>query len=377
MSPPAIWVLLHDLGRSGVPVALERMVRWQACTEAASGSIHVVAGRDGPLHEALARSAATVTAIEPATGRRGPTQAMLAASQLAGRPVGTAAHAAWCRQQVRKLPRPDIVLVQGSGAWPLATALAPAFGGARLVLHLHELELGIERAGVTDLEAMVSMPDLVLGVSGPVEDLAVRLGASPDRVHRISGSVDAPPDGWDGPLPAVRDPGAVASVGETSWRKGADRALAAAHALGRQRPGLRWTWVGEAAPSAWQFAVGAADALARVPATADPWATVAGSAALVIPSREDPLPLVAVEAGARGVPVVAARTGGLPELLADDRGLLVDGDDLDALVAAVSTCLDDPDAARQRAERLRTHVRQEHATDVVGPRWLAAVVGSP
>jgi glycosyltransferase involved in cell wall biosynthesis len=85
--------------------------------------------------------------------------------------------------------------------------------------------------------------------------------------------------------------------------------------------------------------------------------------------------LVALEAGAGGVPVVATRTGGLVDLLAGGRGLLVDQGDIPALVAAVRSCLDDPDAAAERAERLRAHVRHEHGAEVVGPRWLDAVLG--
>ena len=64
---------------------------------------------------------------------------------------------------------------------------------------------------------------------------------------------------------------------------------------------------------------------------ADAWSVVADPAALVVPSREDPLPLVALEAGARAVPVVATATGGLTDLLADGRGTLAPGSDVDLL----------------------------------------------
>jgi glycosyltransferase involved in cell wall biosynthesis len=46
---------------------------------------------------------------------------------------------------------------------------------------------------------------------------------------------------------------------------------------------------------------------------------------LFVPSRQDPLPTVIVEAGLSGVPVVGARNGGIPEMIADGKnGYLFD-----------------------------------------------------
>ncbi len=48
---------------------------------------------------------------------------------------------------------------------------------------------------------------------------------------------------------------------------------------------------------------------------------------LLVPSRQDPLPTVIVEAGLSGVPVVAARTGGIPEMILDGKnGFLFDNE---------------------------------------------------
>ena len=46
-----------------------------------------------------------------------------------------------------------------------------------------------------------------------------------------------------------------------------------------------------------------------------------------VPSRsEDPLPTVAIEAGMAGLPCVATKQGGLPEIIEDKKsGFLVDG----------------------------------------------------
>jgi glycosyltransferase involved in cell wall biosynthesis len=72
---------------------------------------------------------------------------------------------------------------------------------------------------------------------------------------------------------------------------------------------------------------------------------------LVLPSRSEGLPRIVVEALCRGRAVVAARGGGIPDVVEDGaNGLLVDPDDGEALAAALERVLSDPDLARRLGE---------------------------
>lgn len=81
---------------------------------------------------------------------------------------------------------------------------------------------------------------------------------------------------------------------------------------------------------------------------------VAACDALVLPSRNEGMPLCVIEALACGRPAVCTRVGGTPELVTDERyGLLVPPDDSPALAAALGAALDrgwDEAALRARAE---------------------------
>jgi len=75
---------------------------------------------------------------------------------------------------------------------------------------------------------------------------------------------------------------------------------------------------------------------------------------LAIPSFQENSPLSIAEAMAVGVPVVAARVGGIPEMVEDGKtGLLVDPYDTEDIVGAICRILSDESLARSMSHRAK------------------------
>lgn len=92
----------------------------------------------------------------------------------------------------------------------------------------------------------------------------------------------------------------------------------------------------------------------------------------VLPSRGDNLPLAVMEAMAAGLPVVATRVGGVPELVAEEEtGLLVEPNDPAALAAAVGDLARDPARRRAYGDAGARRMRERFAPETVAERMLA------
>ncbi len=81
---------------------------------------------------------------------------------------------------------------------------------------------------------------------------------------------------------------------------------------------------------------------------------------LVLPSYAEGLPTVLVEAGAARLPIIASNVGGIPELLGDDRGMLIPPRQGDSIVAAIRQLMSNPLSANASTARLAPFVNQHY-----------------
>lgn len=82
--------------------------------------------------------------------------------------------------------------------------------------------------------------------------------------------------------------------------------------------------------------------------------------------------LVNLEAMASGLPVIATRTGGIPEVIVDQRtGILVPKErHVDQLAGALRELLSDPEKREQMGQNAREHVLQHHSWDLTARRLI-------
>ena len=93
--------------------------------------------------------------------------------------------------------------------------------------------------------------------------------------------------------------------------------------------------------------------------------------ALVLPSLEDNCPMVVLEAMAAGVPVVAAKVGGVPDLFEEgETGFFCDPHDAASMSAGVDKVLANPPATAELARRAKVRARDRFHPKVVAQRHL-------
>jgi glycosyltransferase involved in cell wall biosynthesis len=170
----------------------------------------------------------------------------------------------------------------------------------------------------------------------------------------------------------------VGGCGNAEWRKGVDLFLLIARQLLNAHPEVHFVWVGipEVGEETrrLQYDLARMDMANRVhllPPGGDYLDYVACFDLFTLTSREDPYPLVILEAGLNQNPVLCfAGSGGSPDFVGTDTGCLVPYLDLSAMVTALARLTDDP-AERTRLGKLFYERAMAHDVAALVPKLLA------
>ncbi len=99
--------------------------------------------------------------------------------------------------------------------------------------------------------------------------------------------------------------------------------------------------------------------------------------AFALPSFNEGLPVVIMEALARGRPVISTYIAGIPELVTPEVGWLVPAGDVDSLTAAMTACLDAGPGTRAAMGRAgQARVRDRHLVTTEAARLAALIEGA-
>lgn len=383
----------HEASRTGAPLLLFWLVRWLVAHQAVEA--HVAILRDGPMRDDFEALCPTTTwrPLQPTPWRK------RLAAKLRGRPLSIDPDA-WLAEQVGRI-QPDVLYLNTLVLGYALGQLPPHAMPRAVVSHVHELKPSL---------TMLSKPELVkhqLAVS-----TLVIACAEPVRTQLVADD-DVPPERCV--LLPVGMPAAMAQpLDATSFDPQTRRvvdALAEERCRGRFLFGFLGTplsrkgvdlfplllrecakvfgelpfcgvWVGcpeGSAPHAslmWDLQrLGLQDRALVLPGLPKGPAAIAQLDVFTLLSREDPFPIVVLEAGAQGIPTICFQeSGGIPELASRQAVVAVPYLDLQAYAQQLHRLALQPEERRRIGQRCRDVVLAEHTVEGLAPqleRWIA------
>ena len=339
----------HDFAAAGAQMILLRLLRWLRAHRGTGIEILIARPRGATAHASAAE------------------QRLLAGFSETG-PVHFLSDLTRAPENLSRIRRGHYRLIYantGTLGWLLPT-LRPF--ACPVVSHVHELAFWLEkRTGLEVLARQVACTDRFIACSSPVRDyLTGRPGVPPEQIEVIhdSGSIEQAQRAFREhtreeirrELDIADDAFVVVACGTFDWRKGADLFVPLCVALRRKLGGrdFRAIWIGDSGPDLVraQFAheVQAAGLIGKVSLLGqqkEPLRWMRAADCFALPSREDPFPIVMLEAGALGLPVVGfADSGGVTEFVGEEAGLVVPYLDVEAFADALHHLAENPARAR-------------------------------
>ena len=382
--PGALSVLFigHDALRAGAQVLLLNLVQWLRRRSSVRVRILLLAGGD----------------LLPDYARCGPV--LLWPDLVQQYPSIDA------RREVLKARFGDLDLIYGNTV--LAARLYSELSalGVPIISHIHELQESITAyVDAADTAALARWTTQFVACSAPVAaNLLANHGARADRLQTIWAFVTSqPPAASIPPLDLRREWGVepdaflVVGCGTVYWRKGPDLfvdiAVRVAQRAGRQ---VQFRWLGfdywDADPQSRQLCPwasvsqrladqGLAEQVRFLGERSDARQLLAAADLFLLSSREDPFPLVCLEAAQHAVPTVCfAGAGGMPEFVAADAGVVVPHLDVEGAAEAVLQLHADPVRRARLGQRAARKVAERHTDDIAMPavlRLCRQVAGAP
>jgi glycosyltransferase involved in cell wall biosynthesis len=256
-----------------------------------------------------------------------------------------------------------------------------------VITHVHELDAVISLCGQENWDAVKRHTRHFIAASDAVRDnLVSRRGVDANRISVVHEFIPIPAACTPrddlrrrlrGELDLPADAQVVIACGPTNWRKAPDIFLLLARAIVARCPDppLYFVWVGPSLPMEMvrlhhdlqRLAI--QDRVRFVGERANAHDIIGGSDVFALVSREDPFPLVCLEAAAAGVPIVCFdQAGGAVELVENDAGFVVPYLDIEAMADRVLTLVGSPELSRTFGERGARKIRERHDVAVAAPK---------
>jgi glycosyltransferase involved in cell wall biosynthesis len=373
----SIVFISHEATLTGAPILLLHLL--EALRPLLKEEFIVVLGKDGPLRSRF-EQVATVLLYEQAPVSRWHA-ALLRRLNLSS--AHQAAH------QQRLLKGKNVALVFSNtivnGRFLTGLSISPQ---VPIITYVHELSFTFEMQQQMhgDVDQLMQRTTYFLAGSNAVRQVLLSRGVTDNKIQVIYSSIQfakltenlAALDvvAIRQELKLYESDQLVVAIGTANWRKGTDWFLQMAARLAKQRPNVRFAWVGVSPRTTEHMQMrydieryGLAEQVILVPVTPNYLAYLALADVFVLTSREDPFPLVVLEAAAAGKPIVCfASAGGASEFVGTKRGIIAPYGDVVALADAVESLLADPVYAQALGSAAHDAVRHGHTTTAAAER---------
>lgn len=262
---------------------------------------------------------------------------------------------------IKRAFAPDLIHMNAIGPSALFYLRSLGSSSAPLLVTLQQEVLPSQAGGSASL--MSQLLETAWHVVGCSETVLEQVRAAHPEVRgrssRIYNGVDVPPQ-LPAPLPATPH---VLALGRLVPAKGFDVALRAFAIVATAMPHVRFTMAGDGAGRddllalATELGLGGRVAMPGWIDPGDVPQLLNEASVVVMPSRREGLPIVAVQAALMARPIVATAAGGLREIVQDRvTGRTVRGEDEHAVAAAILELLGDRRAAEALGAQARAHV---------------------
>lgn len=261
----------------------------------------------------------------------------------------------------REVKRVKPTIVHANSRTTLAEAVVARSARVPVLFHIHEMLRPTRKSRLLRAAAH-RVGTRVVGVS---ESCAAAMSDDRHEATIVREGADVPE--WQAaPEQGLQEP-VVASAGVISRRKGSDIFVEAARLALKSNPAITFRLIGSLSdPLDAEWGQGVIEsALAagieyqeRVEMSQE----MPNWKIFVMPSREDPFPIVVLEAMAAGIPVIGARRDGIAEQLRGGAGVLVPPEDPASLAEQILALAADPPKRQAIGQKAREKVAGAYTT---------------
>ncbi len=266
---------------------------------------------------------------------------------------------------------------------------------AKLITHIHELEIVIRNFGAHNLKMVMDNTDFFITASTAVKDNLILNHALPsEKIEVIHSFVNT--DAFkqnsitldkNELLKSLNiDPDnsfIVGASGNIIIRKGVDVFIQLARAVKALNPSkpVYFIWVGadvNAKIYKWMAydlqKLGLSDDVKFIPVVKNPVNYFQLFDAFVMVSREDPFPLVCLENASLSHPIICFEgAGGIPEFVENDAGFVVPYLDVSTMAKKIMALMDDPEDMAVKGKVAAEKVRTMFDVSVLAPKILSVI----